>query len=167
MCTSYDGLSELRTSQTTTATNGHRSSLTPSIVNERPATATSILKNIRTHIAHAPMSLSGVSMSIITHLATTSTLCRALRAHAYALDEVYYHPHPSAMVLPSPSLYRSFGAASGHSSNISSKSLLFGRTQHPPCIMLHIHLGRSSAAVAPITRIFANPLYSLSTPYAP
>ena len=140
MCTSYNRFSELRTSQTTTTTNGHRSFLTPSIVNERPATATSILKNIRTHITHTPTSLSGVSMSIITHLATTSTL--------YALNEVYYLPHPSAMVLPSWSLYRPFGAASGDSSTVSPKALLFGRTLHPPCIMLHNHLGRSSVAVA-------------------
>jgi len=87
-------------------------------------------------------------MSIITHLATTSTLPGALHAYAYTVDEVYYLLHLSAMVLPSPSLYRSFGAASGHSSNISSKALLFGRTRYPPCIMLHVHLGRSSAAVA-------------------
>ena len=104
--------------------------------------------NIRTHIAHTPTSLSGILMFIITHLATTSTLSQALHAHAYTLDEVYYRPHPSAMVLPSPSLYRPFGAASGHSSTISSKALLFGRTRHPPCIMLQVYLSRSSAAVA-------------------
>ena len=100
--------------------------------------------NIRTHIVHTPTSLIGVSMSIITHLATTSTLPGALHAHPYALVEVYYRPYLSAMVLPSPSLYRPLERHLGiHRLLARRQCFLAG-----PDIILHVHLGRSSAAVA-------------------